>query len=142
MDYLKQLPSEGYYQLPPPGYYSQLPLQEEKRSISETTEGDSEEAMDDYCLFLIVVVGDGDRTFTDEPIYRGPLDPDQQGKIPDRSDSLLPSIRWISTLSDPVQDPESRESGEACGSVASLSRGNARSFCRHLTAFQKWKSSI
>ena len=72
MDYLKQLPSEGYYQLPPPGYYSQPPLQEEKEiNLRDYWKVIRKRQWMIIAFFLIVVVVTAIGTFTMKPIYRG-----------------------------------------------------------------------
>jgi len=72
MDYLKQIPSEGYYQLPPPQGYSYLPPQEEKEvNLRDYWKVISKRRWTIIAFFLIIVVTTGVGTYTMRPIYRG-----------------------------------------------------------------------
>jgi succinoglycan biosynthesis transport protein ExoP len=71
MNYLKQIPSERYYQLPPPEY-SQMPLQEEKEiNLRDYWKVIRKRQWTIIAFFLIVVITTAIGTFTMKPIYRG-----------------------------------------------------------------------
>ena len=72
MDYLKQIPSEGYYQLPPPQGYSYLPPQEKKEvNVRDYWKVISKRRWTIIAFFLIVVITTAVGTYTMRPIYRG-----------------------------------------------------------------------
>jgi len=72
MDYLKQIPPEGYYQLPPPPGYSYPPPQEEKEiNLRDYWKVIRKRQWTIIAFFLIVVVTTAVATFTMKPIYRG-----------------------------------------------------------------------
>jgi len=71
MHYMKQIPSEGYYQLPQPGY-SYLPPQEEKEvNLRDYWKVIRKRQWIIIAFFLIVVITTAIGTFTMKPIYRG-----------------------------------------------------------------------
>jgi capsular exopolysaccharide synthesis family protein len=71
MNYLKQIPSEEYYQLPPPGY-SQAPFQEEKEvNLRDYWKVIWKRQWTIIAFFLIVLITTAIGTFTMKPIYRG-----------------------------------------------------------------------
>jgi len=71
MDYLKQIPSERYYQLPPPGY-SYPPVHEEKEvNLRDYWKVIRKRQWIIIAFFLIVVITTAIGTFTMKPIYRG-----------------------------------------------------------------------
>jgi len=71
MNYLQQIPPEGYYQLPPPGYYTP-PLQEEKEvHLRDYWKVIWKRRWTVLALFLIVLITMAVVTFTTKPIYRG-----------------------------------------------------------------------
>jgi uncharacterized protein involved in exopolysaccharide biosynthesis len=71
MNYLQQIPPEGYYQLPPPGY-STPPLQEEKEvHLRDYWKVIWKRRWTVLALFLIVLITMAVVTFTTKPIYRG-----------------------------------------------------------------------
>lgn len=71
MNYLQQIPPEGYYQLPPPGYYSP-PLQEEKEvHLRDYWKVIWKRRWTVLALFFIVLITVAIMTFTTKPIYRG-----------------------------------------------------------------------
>jgi uncharacterized protein involved in exopolysaccharide biosynthesis len=73
MDYLKQIPStpsEGYYQLPPPGY-SNTPLQEEREiNLRDYWKVIRKRQWIIIAFFLIVLITTAIGTFTMKPIFR------------------------------------------------------------------------
>jgi succinoglycan biosynthesis transport protein ExoP len=73
MNYLKQvpsIPSEGYYQLPPPGY-SSTPLQEEREiNLRDYWKVIRKRQWMIIAFFLIVVITTAIGTFTMKPIFR------------------------------------------------------------------------
>ncbi|MGA2464014.1 MAG: polysaccharide biosynthesis tyrosine autokinase [Thermodesulfobacteriota bacterium] len=73
MNYMKQvpsIPSEGYYQLPPPGY-SNTPLQEEKEiNLRDYWKVIRKRQWTIVAFFLIVVITTAIGTFTMKPIFR------------------------------------------------------------------------
>jgi len=72
MEYLKQIPPEGYYQLPPPPGYSYPPPQEEKEvSLRDYWKVIRKRKWTIIAFFLIVVITTAVGTFTMRPIYRG-----------------------------------------------------------------------
>ena len=71
MNYLKQIPSEGYNQLPPPEYF-QSPFQEEKEiNLRDYWKVIRKRQWIIIAFFLIVVITTAIGTFTMKPIYRG-----------------------------------------------------------------------
>jgi capsular exopolysaccharide synthesis family protein len=72
MDYLKQIPSEGYYQLPPPPGYAYAPPQEEKEiNLRDYWKVIRKRRWTIIASFLIVVITTAVGTLTMRPIYRG-----------------------------------------------------------------------
>jgi len=72
MDYLKQIPPEGYYQLPPPPGYSYPPPREEKEiNLRDYWKVIRKRKWTIIAFFLIVVITTAVGTFTMRPIYRG-----------------------------------------------------------------------
>jgi len=72
MNYIKQIPSEGYYQLPPPPGYSYPPPQEEKEvNLRDYWKVIRKRRWTILAFFLIVVIIVAVGTFTMRPIYRG-----------------------------------------------------------------------
>jgi capsular exopolysaccharide synthesis family protein len=72
MDYLKQIPSEGYYQLPPPPGYAYPPPQEEKEiNLRDYWKVIRKRRWTIIASFLIVVITTAVGTLTMRPIYRG-----------------------------------------------------------------------
>jgi succinoglycan biosynthesis transport protein ExoP len=71
MNYIKQIPSEGYYQLPPPGH-PYTPFQEEKEvNLRDYWKVIQKRRWTIIAFFLIVVITTAVATFTMKPIYRG-----------------------------------------------------------------------
>jgi succinoglycan biosynthesis transport protein ExoP len=71
MNYLQQIPPEGYSQLPPPGY-SYLPPQEEREvHLRDYWKVIWKRRWTVLALFLIVLITTAVATFTMKPIYRG-----------------------------------------------------------------------
>jgi succinoglycan biosynthesis transport protein ExoP len=72
MNYIKQIPLEGYYQLPPPPGYSYPPPQEEKEvNLRDYWKVIRKRRWTILAFFLIVVVITAVGTFTMRPVYRG-----------------------------------------------------------------------
>jgi len=72
MDYLKQIPSEGHYQLPPPpGYFYQSPQEEKEINLRDYWKVIRKRQWTIIAFFLIVVITTAIGTFTMKPIYRG-----------------------------------------------------------------------
>ena len=72
MNYIKQIPPEGYYQLPPPPGYSNVVLQEEKEvNLRDYWKVIQKRKWTIIASFLIVVIATAVGTFTMRPIYRG-----------------------------------------------------------------------
>jgi capsular exopolysaccharide synthesis family protein len=71
MQYPKQIPTEGYYQLPPPPGYTYSPLQEEKEiHLLDYWKVIRKRRWTIIAFFLIVVITTGMMSFTMKPIYR------------------------------------------------------------------------
>jgi exopolysaccharide transport family protein len=72
MNYIKQIPTEGYFPLPPPPGYSNVVLQEEKEvNLRDYWKVVEKRKWTIVALFLIVVIATAVGTFTMRPIYRG-----------------------------------------------------------------------
>jgi succinoglycan biosynthesis transport protein ExoP len=72
MDNIRQIPSEGYYQLPPPPGYSYTPPQEEKEvNLRDYWKVIRKRRWTIIAFFLIVVITTAVGTFSMKPIYRG-----------------------------------------------------------------------
>jgi len=72
MNYSKQIPSEGFYQLPSPPGYSYIPPQEEKEvHLRDYWKVIQKRRWMIIAFFFIVVITTAVATFTMRPIYRG-----------------------------------------------------------------------
>ena len=72
MNYMKQIPPEGYYQLPPPPGYSYPSPQEEKEvHLRDYWKVIRKRRWTIIAFFLIVLITTAVGTFTMKPIYRG-----------------------------------------------------------------------
>ncbi len=71
MDYLKQIPSERQYQLPPPGYSYPSPQEEKEVNLRDYWKVIRKRQWIIIAFFLIVVITTAIGTFTMKPIYRG-----------------------------------------------------------------------
>ena len=72
MNYIKQIPPEGYYQLPPPPGYSYPSPQEEKEvNLRDYWKVIQKRRWIIIAFFLIVLIATAVGTFTMRPIYRG-----------------------------------------------------------------------
>jgi exopolysaccharide transport family protein len=72
MNYIKQIPPEGYYQLPPPPGYSHVALQEEKEvNLRDYWKVIQKRRWTIIAFFLIVLIATAVGTLTMRPIYRG-----------------------------------------------------------------------
>ena len=71
MDYLKQIPSERHYQLPPPGYSYSPPHEEKEVNLRDYWKVIRKRQWIIIAFFLIVVITTAIGTFTMKPIYRG-----------------------------------------------------------------------
>ncbi len=72
MNYIRQIPPEGYYQLPPPPGYSHLVVQEEKEvTLRDYWKVIQKRRWIIIAFFSIVLIATAVGTFTMRPIYRG-----------------------------------------------------------------------
>jgi len=71
MDYLKQIPSERHYQLPPPGYAYLPPHEKKEVNLRDYWKVIRKRQWIIIAFFLIVVITTAIGTFTMKPIYRG-----------------------------------------------------------------------
>ena len=72
MNYIKQIPPEGYYQLPPPPGYSYRSPQEEKEvNLRDYWKVIQKRRWIIIAFFFIVLIATAVGTFTMKPIYRG-----------------------------------------------------------------------
>lgn len=71
MNYLQQMPPEGYYQLPPPGYSYPPPQEEKEVHLRDYWKVIWKRRWTVLALFLIVLITTAVATFTMKPIYRG-----------------------------------------------------------------------
>ena len=71
MNYLQQIPPEGYYQLPPPGYSYPPPQEEKEVHLRDYWKVIWKRRWTVLALFLIVLIATAVATFTMKPIYRG-----------------------------------------------------------------------
>jgi capsular exopolysaccharide synthesis family protein len=71
MNYLQQIPPEGYYQLPPPGYPYPPPQEEKEVHLRDYWKVIWKRRWTVLALFLIVLIATAVATFTMKPIYRG-----------------------------------------------------------------------
>jgi len=70
MDYLKQIPSERHYQLPPPGYSYSPPHEEKEVNLRDYWKVIRKRQWIIIAFFLIVVITTAIGTFTMKPIFR------------------------------------------------------------------------
>src|SRR4030043_690040 len=70
MDYLKQIPSERQYQLPPPGYSYPSPQEEKEVNLRDYWKVIRKRQWIIIAFFLIVVITTAIGTFTMKPIFR------------------------------------------------------------------------
>lgn len=72
MNYIRKIPPEGYYQLPPPPGYSDVALQEEKEvNLRDYWKVIQKRKWTIIAFFWIVLIATAVGTFTMRPIYRG-----------------------------------------------------------------------
>jgi len=72
MNYIKQIPPEGYYQLPPPpGYSYQSPQEEKEVNLRDYWKVIQKRKWTIIAFFLIVVIATAVGTFRMRPVYRG-----------------------------------------------------------------------
>ncbi|MDP2968693.1 MAG: Wzz/FepE/Etk N-terminal domain-containing protein, partial [Deltaproteobacteria bacterium] len=71
MDYLKQIPSEERYQLPPPRYSPSAFPEEKEVNLRDYWKVIQKRRWTIIAFFLIVLVTTAVATFTMKPIYRG-----------------------------------------------------------------------
>src|SRR4030043_308132 len=71
MNYIKQLPPEGYYQLPPPGYTPPFIEEEREVNLRDYWKVIRKRRWTIIAFFLIVLISTGIMTYTMRPIFRG-----------------------------------------------------------------------
>src|SRR4030043_1029930 len=70
MNYMNQLPPEGYYQLPPPGYTPPFIQEEKEVNLRDYWKVIRKRQWTIIAFFLIVLITTAIGTFTMKPIYR------------------------------------------------------------------------
>ena len=144
MDYLKQIPSERYYQLPPPGY-SQPTFQEEKEvNLRDYWKVVRKRRWTILAFFLIVVITTAIATFTMKPIYRSTVTVQINKENPQIVD--FKEIFAVNTIDmDYYQTQykilESRSLAKRVINSLKLSE-HPEFLPKPETPFQKWKSNI
>jgi exopolysaccharide transport family protein len=71
MNYIKQIPPEGYYSLPPPGYSPPLFQEEKEINLRDYWKVIQKRRWTIIAFFLIVLIATAVGTFTMKPLYRG-----------------------------------------------------------------------
>jgi len=71
MNYMNQLPPEGYYQLPPPGYTPPFIQEEREVNLRDYWKVIRKRRWTIIAFFLIVLISTAIMTFTMRPIFRG-----------------------------------------------------------------------
>ena len=71
MNYLQQIPPEGYYQLPPPGYTPPFIQEEREVNLRDYWKVIRKRRWTIIAFFLMVLVSTAIMTFTMRPIFRG-----------------------------------------------------------------------
>ncbi len=144
MEYLRQLPSEGYYQLPPPGY-SQPPLQEEKEiNLRDYWKVIRKRQWMIIAFFLIVEMVTAIGTFTMKPIYRGTATIQinkENPQIVDFKEILAVNTMDLDYYQTQYKILESRNLARRVVQSAKLS-GHPEFLPAPQTPFQHWKSKI
>jgi succinoglycan biosynthesis transport protein ExoP len=144
MEYLRQLPSEGYYQLPPPGY-SQPPLQEEKEiNLRDYWKVIRKRQWMIIAFFLIVVMVTAIGTFTMKPIYRGTttiMINKENPQIVDFKEILAVNTMDLDYYQTQYKILESRNLARRVVQGVRLSE-HPEFMPAPQTPFQKWKSNI
>ena len=108
MNYLKQIPSEGYYQLPPPGYSYSPPQEEKEVNLRDYWKVIRKRQWIIIAFFLIVVITTAIGTFTMKPIYRGTTTIQinkENPQIVDFKEIFCRQYNGHGLLPDPVQNP-------------------------------------
>ena len=145
MEYLKQIPPEGYYQLPPPLGYSYPPPQEEKEvNLRDYLKVIRKRRWTIIAFFLIVVVTAAVGTFSMRPIYRGTTSIQinkENPQIVDFKEIFAVNMMDLDYYQTQYKVLESRSLAKRV--IQSLKLSEHPEFLpKPETPFQKWKSNI
>ena len=146
MEYLKQIPPEGYYQLPPPPGYSFPPPQQEEKEVNlrDYWKVVSKRRWIIIAFFLIVVVSTAVGTFTMKPVYRGTTSIQinkENPQIVDFKEIFAVNTMDMDYYQTQYKVLESRSLARRV--VQSLKLSEHPQFLpQPETPFQKWRSSI
>lgn len=144
MDYLKQIPSERYYQLPPPGY-SYPPAHEEKEvNLRDYWKVIRKRQWIIIAFFLIVVITTAIGTFTMKPIFRATTTIQinkENPQIVDFKEIFAVNTMDMDYYQTQYKILESRSIAKRA--IHSLKLSEHPEFLpKPETPFQKWKSNI
>ena len=144
MNYIKQTPSEGYYQLPPPGHPYNTFQEEKEVNLRDYWKVIQKRRWTIIAFFLIIVITTAVATFTMKPIYRGTTTIQINKENPQIVD--FKEIFAVNTMdTDYYQTQykilESRSLAKRV--IQSLKLAEHPEFLpKPQTAFQKWKSNL
>ena len=145
MEYLKQIPPEGYYQLPPPPGYSYPPPQEEKEiNLRDYWKVIRKRGWTIIAFFLIVVLTTGIGTFTMKPIFRGTATIQinkENPQIVDFKEVFAVNTMDLDYYQTQYKILESRSLAKRVIQFLKLSE-HSEFLPQPQTPFQKWKSNI
>ncbi len=144
MNYLQQLPPEGYYQPPPPGY-SYPPVQEEREvHLRDYWKVIWKRRWTVLALFLIVLITTAVATFTMKPIYRGTISIQinkEHTQVMDFKEIFSVNMWDLDYYQTQYKILESRTLAKRV--VQNLKLSEHPEFQpKPLTPFQQWKSNI
>jgi succinoglycan biosynthesis transport protein ExoP len=145
MDYPKQIPPEGYYQLPPPPGYSHLPPLEEKEvNLRDYWKIIQKRRWTIIASFLIVLITTAVVTLTMKPLYRGTTTIQinkENPQIVDFKEIFAVNTMDIDYYQTQYKILESRSLARRV--IYSLKLSEHPEFIpKPTTAFQQWKSNL
>ena len=144
MNYIKPPPTEGYYQLPPPGYSPPLFQEEKEVNLRDYWKVIQKRRWMIIASFLIVVITTTVATFTMKPIYRGTTTIQinkENPQIVDFKEIFAVNTMDIDYYQTQYKILESRSLAKRV--IHSLKLSEHPEFMeKPETPFQKWKSNI
>jgi capsular exopolysaccharide synthesis family protein len=144
MDYLKQIPPEGYYQLPPPGYSYPPPEEEKEVHLREYWKVILKRRWMIVAIFSILFIVIAVGTFVKKPIYRGTVTIQinkENPQIVDFKEVFSVNTMDMDYYQTQYKILESRTLGRKVIHAIKLSE-HPEFLPKPETPFQKWKSNL